>query len=352
SRETLLHTYILGPRPNFSCPLSSVFDIVTYTTPSFFSFCYSIMSDNLVHALSGAGGGMAALALTYPLVSVSTRAQVESRRKDTSVYEAIIKILKDDGVYGLYRGMKSGLFGIGLTNGIYYFFYEWVKKLYATAALKNKRVHALSAKESIIAGAVAGSLTVLITNPIWVANTRMTARRDTMEASETLSATESAKRKARSTLDMFKDIIQKDGISALWSGIGPALILVSNPIIQYTVFEQLKIILTRKRPLTPRDAFWLGAIGKLVATGLTYPYITVKARMQMRQSSNLSERYDSLYTSITKVVDQEGVAGLYKGVQAKLLQSVVTAAFLFMFKEKLYLGARSFAQAVPRAKKI
>lgn len=35
-----------------------------------------------------------------------------------------------------------------------------------------------------------------------------------------------------SALEAANDIIKKDGIKGLWRGIGPALILVINPVIQ------------------------------------------------------------------------------------------------------------------------
>ena len=78
-------------------------------------------------------------------------------------------------------------------------------------------------------------------------------------------------------------IIRQDGVLALWAGLGPALILVINPILQYTAFEQLKALLIARRagtvrvggtsatsvptvvPLTDFDFFILGAISKLIA---------------------------------------------------------------------------------------
>lgn len=39
-----------------------------------------------------------------------------------------------------------------------------------------------------------------------------------------------------------RSIIAKDGWQAFWRGIGPALALVINPIIQYTVFEQVRAV--------------------------------------------------------------------------------------------------------------
>jgi adenine nucleotide transporter 17 len=132
----------------------------------------------------------------------------------------------------------------------------------------------------MLAGLIAGSATVLLTNPIWVVNTRQTARRDVdgkeHEVSK-LPPTEAAKEVAQRATGIFKilaDIVKSEGIAALWSGVIPALVLVINPIIQYTVFEQLKTYLEnrRGRRTTPNDAFVLGALGKLMATGITYPY--------------------------------------------------------------------------------
>ncbi|KAJ1965100.1 hypothetical protein H4R35_007088 [Dimargaris xerosporica] len=135
---------------------------------------------------------------------------------------------------------------------------------------------------------------------------------------------------------MLFDIVQKDGVQALWQGTLPALILVINPIIQYTVFERIKAGWERRRKLGNLDFFMLGAISKLAATTITYPYIVVKSRMQLRQSNNAAQRYNSVLDGLRKIVKQEGVQGLYKGIEFKLVQSVLTAAFLFMAKEQFY----------------
>lgn len=39
------------------------------------------MSDNIAHAVSGALGGIVAMASTYPLITISTRAQVERKKQ-------------------------------------------------------------------------------------------------------------------------------------------------------------------------------------------------------------------------------------------------------------------------------
>lgn len=120
---------------------------------------------------------------------------------------------------------------------------------------------------------------------------------------------------------------------ALFAGVLPALVLVINPILQYTIFEKLKDMLEKRRRVTPRDAFVLGALGKLLATSITYPYITVKSRMHIASKDSAK---DGMMQSLRRVVREEGWSGLYKGLGPKVSQSVITAAFLFAFKDALY----------------
>jgi solute carrier family 25 (peroxisomal adenine nucleotide transporter), member 17 len=91
------------------------------------------------------------------------------------------------------------------------------------------------------------------------------------------SASSGSPSKKLSMLDAVKLIVAKDGIEGLWRGIGPALVLVINPVLQYTVFEQLKNLLIGRRTaklraagavaavavLSDWDFFFLGAISKL-----------------------------------------------------------------------------------------
>lgn len=193
-----------------------------------------------------------------------------------------------------------------MTNFVYYYWYEWTRAAFEKAAEKAGRASKkLTTVESMIAGAIAGSATVLITNPIWVVNTRMTARKEDEQ-----SLPGGAPKKSRSTVQTLTDLLRNEGPKALFAGVLPALILVINPILQYTIFEQLKNIVERRRRVTPKDAFYLGAIGKILATSITYPYITVKSRMHVASKDGPKE---SLNGSLKRIIREEGYPGLYKG---------------------------------------
>ncbi|KAJ3283726.1 hypothetical protein HK104_010246 [Borealophlyctis nickersoniae] len=279
--------------------------------------------------LAGAGGGMMSMALTYPLATVSTRSQV-SKTERISQIKAFQKILKEEGPKGLYSGINSAMFGIAITQYVYYYWYEFVKAGLEKGLAADR---ALTIGENMLTGAIAGAATAVLTNPIWVINTRMVVKKDSLDD-------EGKVVKSKSAVQTAFQILKEEGILGFFKGIFPALILVINPVIQFTVFERLKGYMERKKTvLSGADFFLLGAVSKLCATAITYPYIVVKSRMQLKDSADASQRYSSVADGLRKIIAAEGVKGLYKGIEAKLVQSVLASAFTFAFKEQLLSSA-------------
>jgi len=84
--------------------------------------------------------------------------------------------------------------------------------------------------------------------------------------------------------------------------------------------------------------------------------------MQLKQSADASEQYKGTIAGIRKIIHDEGVTGLYKGmvlwpdagvgsgliivgVGPKLTQSVLNAAFLFMFKDLFFNSSKAVLRA-------
>ena len=193
-----------------------------------------------------------------------------------------------------------------------------------------------------MAGALAGSATVLITNPIWVVNTRMTARKKET-TSDTDVASQEKKKASSSTIGTLMSLLNNEGPQALFAGVLPALVLVINPILQYTIFEQLKNMLeARKRRVTPTDSFYLGAIGKLVATALTYPYLTVKSRAHV---AGKDAKKENMLATLQRLYREEGWAGLYNGTSLHLCFSSFHLVF-WLFCPML-TGNRNWTKSLP-----
>ena len=68
-----------------------------------------------------------------------------------------------------------------------------------------------------------------MTNPIWTVQTAQSTK--AVAAAEPNSAP-GAKPPKLSAVAAAREILKQDGVKGLWRGIGPALILVINPVIQ------------------------------------------------------------------------------------------------------------------------
>lgn len=183
--------------------------------------------------------------------------------------------------------------------------YEFSRAFFQRTTKKTN----LSTLESMAAGALAGSATVMLTNPIWVINTRMTARENEGDVLPTKEG-EASKKQKPGTISTLLKIIREDGFLRLFAGVLPALVLVINPILQYTIFEQLKQVVEKRRKMGPFDSFLIGALGKLAATSITYPYITVKSRAHVANSNAPKE---GMTATLKRIYKEEGVGGLYGG---------------------------------------
>ena len=200
--------------------------------------------------------------------------------------------------------MKSALFGIAITQAIYYYWYELVK---AGFEAKLAAGEALSIVESMVTGAIAGSITSICTNPIWVINVYL------INQTRLLVKDDAEKKSSIGMREAAVQILNEEGITGFWRGILPALVLVANPVIQYTSFEKIKAWLEKRKQLGAFDFFLLGAISKLCATSITYPYIVVKSRMHLKDSKDENTRYKSILDGMRKIFKTEGIKGFYKG---------------------------------------
>ncbi|KAK9270318.1 hypothetical protein L1049_025896 [Liquidambar formosana] len=151
------------------------------------------MSSAVANGLAGAGGGIIAQIITYPLQTVNTRQQTErvakkgrikpdgslppSNRPAGGTLLQILQVIRSEGWGGLYSGLRPSLLGTAASQGIYYYFYQLFKnKAEATAASNRDQGRGdgtVGMFSWLIVAAIAGSLNVLLTNPIWVLVTRM-----------------------------------------------------------------------------------------------------------------------------------------------------------------------------------
>ncbi|KAG4389015.1 hypothetical protein GLYMA_09G281200v4 [Glycine max] len=355
-------------------------------------------SNAIANGLAGAGGGIIAQIITYPLQAVNTRQQTErtlKRNKQSFTSNSttapgtllqIFQVIGTEGWGGLYSGLKPSLLGTAASQGIYYYFYQVFKNKAVTIAaaqkVKGRGDGTVGMFGWLVVAAIAGSLNVLFTNPIWVLVTRMQthtqAQRKIMEekkealrkaASEStiadstlqdkLAELNSIKPRPYGTIHAANEVYNEAGIVGFWKGVIPALIMVCNPSIQFMIYESSLKHLREKRAakkqgntsISALEVFLVGAIAKLGATVSTYPLLVVKSRLQAKQEigGSSSLRYSGTFDAVLKMIRYEGLPGFYKGMSTKIVQSVFAASVLFMVKEEL---VKAFMVLADKSKKV
>ena len=129
-----------------------------------------------------------------------------------------------------------------------------------------------------------------------------------------------------------REIVKKEGVLALWDGTAPSLVLVSNPVIHYFTYERLKRSVFTADPLLPWHHFVLGGLAKATATVLTYPLQVAQTELRSGKRSGAGAGFVACMVGIQRT---HGMAGLFRGLSTKMMQTVLTAAVSLMTYEQI-----------------
>ncbi|WWC86737.1 uncharacterized protein L201_001615 [Kwoniella dendrophila CBS 6074] len=309
-------------------------------------------------ALAGALGSVFANAAVYPLDTVKTRLQAidededeeneneslpltkdstKSKRQDKRVSTIkgylkarlkkwgmlmlLMRILRTEGLSGAFHGFGASMIGTFSQQFAYFFFHTLLRTSYlrriqarslTTNTKSNNSITSISTSIELLLGAAAGALAQIFTIPVQVIATRQ-------QLWQPDSLSKNTNSNAPSLIETAQEIISENGLTGLWTGLKPGLVLTVNPAITYGTFERLKSYQLSKRgsininnnhnngKLGVAESFWLGVLSKMLATVVTYPYIFAKVRLQAKATPE-ELRYDAEHPSKGKRQDTSNSA--------------------------------------------
>lgn len=338
------------------------------------------MADGSHHLVAGVIGGVVTTLMLAPLDLIKVRFQVQDGAlhaiRYRSVWGAARAIVAEEGLRGLYRGVVPACWGAGASWGLYFFFYERCKRrLLANreggSAGGGGRGGALAPGQHMYAAWEGGTLTALLTNPLWLVKTRMQLQEAAPAAAGAgpgagagtaagagvgglrAAASSAAATPYRGMAHALRTIVAEEGVTALYKGITPALFLVSHGMIQFAMYEELKAAAAVHGASSGAAAatflFAAGAVSKAVATTVTYPYQVVKARLQQRLAGTAAAgAYTGFLDVVRKTWAAEGAAGFYKGFAANILRVAPQSAITLVVYEYARRGLDAMHPPPPR----
>eukprot|EP01084_Bolivina_argentea_P249751 418244_1 len=332
------------------------------------------------NALAGAAGGVIAMSIVFPLDIIRTQLQAKATEtsstikitsasllsspdpnieeedmdekkeipeftihKHIGIKEVVNKIYDKEGLSGFYRALPSQLICIFVSDIVYFFAVTLIKQVF----YGKREVEAMSNLKSSI---VAGIINVFATAPFWRAQVQLMLQSKKLKTLDedngyitkgNMDECEESKEEEEETMhglmDAWRKIYERDGFSGLYKGIGPSLYLVSNPIIQFVVYEELVNILKRYQKTEQLSAltyFVCGAVGKTAATFATYPLQVMQTQLR-KKDTPFKDMMDCLNRFAIPKIKNGELGPLFSGLSAKLYQTVSNSAIKFMIYEKV-----------------
>jgi len=287
------------------------------------------------HMVAGVSGGVISTLILHPLDLIKIRFQVNegvgnsgqlmtNRPQYTGLWNAGVTIARQNGIRGLYQGVTPNVWGAGSAWGLYFLGYNALK---ARKQAGNEEV-ALSAAAHMLAATQAGFFTLLLTNPIWVAKTRMCLQYDQHLSPGSVHY--------RGMVDCLRKTYQFEGIRGLYKGFLPGVFGVSHGALQFMAYEELKKTYNSYRNVPSNTKFGtveylcFAALSKVFAATATYPYQVVRARLQDQH-----RHYNGVVDVIRQTFVHEGLKGFYKGLVPVIVRVTPACCLTFVTYETL-----------------
>jgi len=159
------------------------------------------------------------------------------------------------------------------------------------------------------------------------------------------------------TVDIAREILREKGVQGFWSGYSASLVLTLNPSITMLLHKVLlRLLVPRARRDDPgaRLTFLLAATSKALASTVTYPFSLAKTRAQVSsqepssttgetselgksdKSRTAQARQRTVFSTILRIAQTEGLAGLYQGLGAEVLKGFFSHGLTMFMKDKIH----------------
>ena len=296
---------------NATTPTPASHSVGHKTTSTHLRFGQQIFRQAYTFALGSVAGAFGATAV-YPIDLVKTRMQNQRAIAGELMYKNWIdcfkKVIKHEGVFGLYRGLGPQLVGVAPEKAIKLTVNDLVRSL-----LTDKESGKITLASEIMAGCAAGGSQVVFTNPLEIVKIRLQIQ------GEAAKALDNVPRPTAVT------IVRNLGLFGLYKGATACLLRdIPFSAIYFSVYSHLKKDLFNEgrdgKRLGLGELLISGAVAGMPAAYFTTPADVIKTRLQVEARTG-ETHYSGLVDAAKKIYREEGFRAFFKGGPARVVRS-------------------------------
>uniref|UniRef100_A0A8P0PS24 Mitochondrial glutamate carrier 1 n=5 Tax=Canis lupus TaxID=9612 RepID=A0A8P0PS24_CANLF len=278
--------------------------------------------------LNGGIAGLIGVTCVFPIDLAKTRLQNQQngQRLYSSMSDCLIKTIRSEGYFGMYRGAAVNLTLVTPEKAI---------KLAANDFFRyqlSKDGQKLTLFKEMLAGCGAGTCQVIVTTPMEMLKIQLQDA-GRIAAQKKIQAQLSAQGGAQPAMEapaaprptatqLTRDLLRSRGIAGLYKGLGATLLRdVPFSIVYFPLFANLNQL---GRPASGEKSpfyvsFLAGCVAGSAAAVAVNPCDVVKTRLQSLQRGVNEDTYTGFLDCARKILRHEGPAAFLKGAYCRAL---------------------------------
>jgi len=221
-------------------------------------------------------------------------------------------VLNKEGLRYLWKGNGTNCVRIFPQTAINYGVFEFTKK-HLFQEIENEKI------KNLLAGSMGGSVSITLTYPLETIRSRLTLQTCNSHYKGFMDAC-----RAIPIMDMFKGLRMSILGFAPFTAISFSTYFTYREYLEdYTIWNKdvIKVI--------------GGGMAGTTAVTITYPSDLIRRRLQLQNFDKSVPKYSGIIDCVKKIVANEGVIGLYRGLPASYIKLFPTIGIQFLAMERL-----------------
>eukprot|EP00892_Ulva_mutabilis_P008322 jgi/Ulvmu1/5862/UM025_0124.1 len=286
----------------------------------------------------GIAGGLSRTAVA-PIERLKILMQVQGNDKVyTNMWQGFMHMTKTGGLREWFKGNGTNCIRIVPNSAVKFVTYNELSRLLSNQRKQQTGDGTLNPVLRMLAGAVAGIIAMSSTYHLDMVRGRLTVQEGSGRTQQ-----------YRGIMHAYQDIIQKEGVLALYRGWLPSVIGVIPYVgLNFAVYETLKDMAVKRygvesdRELSSSLRLSAGGVAGTIGQTIAYPFDVVRRRLQvsgwdgakrLHEDHGHAIRYRGMVDCFVRTVREEGAGALFKGIVPNYVKVIPSIAIAFVVYE-------------------